>query len=352
MKKEEIKEKKCEKKDKNVKEVDLKAALSCLQKYTDFSRLSVKEVAHGCYGHLYLVCEAYEKDDSKCKKIVKIVIQGRPEIIAKEIAICQMLHNSGLTPNLYNVFHCDGYLFIIMDRYDSNLQNNAADLFKDHEANLRRLEGKSFPWQPYLYREEDLLEMFRIARDLGIIYDIIHGDLKPDQYLWRDSDEKIAVTDFGYGGTSNGTIPALRGWSWLPKCSHNQPLPPQPNDVVEAKLFRAYFNMFQLWSALAFSAKHTTPVLLKSVEKDGSPKYAYLSSQIYPFEKGHPFYIPPSIIEYFTKLENQWADTTIMGAPEGMANIVRQCSGKEAPQTGYFPASGRIRPWRVAAAAA
>lgn len=332
-----------------------KEAELCFEQNTKNYKLGKTELAHGSYGSVYLVCDVIEsKKEEKCNKIVKIVLNGDPKLILKEINIWYLLHDSGLTPTLYEIFHCGIYLFIIMEKFDTNMEVYAEHLFQQHKYNLRYLEGSSFPWERRVYKEKDLIKMFEIARDLGVTHDVIHADLKPDQYLLNLLTGKIAVTDFGKAGTSDGKIPAKRGWTWkiLTKCSYDQPLPPNVKDVLESTDFRAYFNLFQLWESLAFSNIATTAVLLDKPGKGGTPEYAYLSSQIYPFEKGHPLYIPPNIIEFFTKLENQYADVRVSDVPAHMRNLVRECHGKEAPQTAYFPASRQIRPWRVAAAAA
>ncbi len=321
--------------------IDMKEIMDCMRKFTDFTQLSKREVAHGSFGHLYIVCDAYEKEEKHCKKIVKIVVNGCPETVAKEIAIAQLLHDSSLTPNLHNVFHCKNYLFIIMDRYDMNLRQVASKLFQENIGPLKALEGEDFPWRLQMYEEMDLLEMFRLAYELGNKYDIIHGDLKPDQFLWRKADDKIVVTDFGFAGTSDGSIPALRGWTYLGICAHRQPLPPDQKDKVMAKMYKKYFNMFQLWTSLAFRPEQVTAVL----RRDGR-SYAYLSSQIYPFAKAHRFHIPQSVIEIFKMEENPFHDQTDIGVTDdARLKLIRKCRLLHLAETTRFPST--IRPFLI-----
>lgn len=301
----------------------------CLEKYTKYDHLSAKEIAHGSYGFVYAICEAGEKDDSKCPKIVKIVINGQEEMIAKEITIAQLLNGSGNTPNLDRVFNCGEYLFIVMDRYNENLEQRSLQRFQDHKVVLRTLEGKDFPFSRRVFAERELLEMLRIAQELSAA-DIIHGDLKPDQYLWRNTDGKIAVTDFGFSGTSKGEIPAFRGWSWLGKCGHNQPLPPRARDAIP---YKWYFNLYQLWSNLAANNGTVGIVLLN----DGV-SYAYLDSKHYPSEsvKSHRFYIPRPILDMFRRDENQFhAERTSSNSTR--ARLIAECESTTVHHTIKIP---------------
>lgn len=294
----------------------------CLDKYTKYDHLAPREIAHGTYGYVYAICELADKDDSKCPKIVKIVIDGKEDMIAKEITIAQMLQGSGITPELDRVFNCNRYLFIVMDRYDDNLEKRALSLFQQHKVILRTLQGADFPFTRKVFHEIELLEMFRIAKELSR-NDIIHGDLKPDQYLWRKIDGKIVVSDFGFSGTSSGEIPAFRGWSWLGKCGHHQPLPPRNAD---RQPYKRYFNLYQLWSAISCSTDGKIGIVLL---RDGA-SYAFLDSAYYPFaSKDHPFHIPLNVLDMFRRDENQFSgEDEHKTTNSARARLILECKGQ------------------------
>lgn len=302
----------------------------CLDKYTNYSHLGVKEIARGSYGYVYAICEATEKDDSKCPKIVKIIINGQEETIAKEITIAQLLQHSGLTPSLDRVFNCGEYLFLVMDRYSENLEQRASKRFQDHKVILRTLEGIDFPFNRLVFTEQEVSEMFRIAKELSDM-GIIHGDLKPNQFLWRKSDGKIVVTDFGFSGTTDGSIPAFRGWSWLKRCGNFQPLPPRKSDAAP---YKWYFNMYQIWSWMAcFNDGSVCIVLLN----DGT-SYAYMDSKYYTFSssKTHPYYIPVKVLEMFKQDENQFRNES-SSSSSARQRLIEDCRGKDIPKRIRIP---------------
>lgn len=307
----------------------LAEAVACLQKENRKWHISVTEIGRGSLGRIYAVCDVKETKDSECKKIVKIILGSNKEMVNKEVAVMMLLNHSNISPHLYEAFHCDGHSFLILQRFDTTPEKQAELLYQELKATIDAANTTGTEFAEAVYKEAILIKMFEIAKELGARFKIIHGDLKPDQYLMNLLILHMVLSDYGHAGTIDRKIPATRGWSYLAECGNFQPLPTDDEDITQ-DMFEKWFNPYQLWSYFAFNSK---PTLI--LRNDGvTLSYISPSSQDYPFPRGHPLFIPPNVIDFFKGIENA-------GFPDKP-----KCDGVEITAPDYrMPRS--IRPFRV-----
>ncbi len=308
----------------------IKAFSECKQISDKYKLETGIELNRGSNGVIYAACK------TSCNKIIKILKNANEEMFQNEVKIFELLNKSNLTPILYDAVSCGLYDFLVLQRFPAaNVQNMATRRFSD---NLKAIDviTPSSGLYPQLYKETDIIEMFRIAFELSDKYDIIHGDLKPDQYLYAEANTgRLVVTDFGFSGTSDGKMQAFRGWSRLRSCGSWQYLPPT-TDPKEVALYKKYFNAYQLWTYLAFR-EQATPVLLNDRKH-----FRYLASQYYPFAEGHPWHIPYTVLIHFLAQENRtkYDNPANPHSPPPK----QECLGKALPTWTTKSAPGNIYP--------
>ena len=184
-----------------------------LNKY-DFK---LEELGKGQYGKIAVACLA---DGSNCNFAVKTQTYNPSSLptIERELYFLNYLKNvripeqkTHIVPLLYDAWRCpsveyegEGTQYIVMDRWQGDLQS--------------RFKGKD---ETLYCNEDELLQMFQIARAIGEA-GVVHGDLKPDQYLYRSrgpTSVDIALTDFAFAGfvsTDKGkgnVLQPIMGWS-------------------------------------------------------------------------------------------------------------------------------------------
>lgn len=177
----------------------------CMRKYT--AQKGVK-LGQGQYGAIVPACA-----DKECRYVLKIS-SDVPEAL-KDVYFLRLLKDdrlkdgSPIVPTLYDNWLCrfpneEGEMtehsFIVLDRWESDMQK------------LALTRGKEMFRRVAVYSKEELLMMFCLAYYLGKA-GIVHGDLKPDQYLQKGNGKNIVVTDFGFSGKSGSPYVAEMGWS-------------------------------------------------------------------------------------------------------------------------------------------
>lgn len=270
---------------------DFKRATACVQA-AKYAPLEMNELHRGANGKVFVLCDS--SATKHCKKVVKIVrytTEAEKHFWDREVYMFRKLQASLFVPHLYDAFHCGGFGFIVLDRYATNMEKiGRAQAVPFKRADL------------YVYTEKQLLQMFDIAAKLGQVYGVIHGDLKPDQYLAADSEaENMVVTDFGFSGDGE-KYQAIHGWNWIPGCLARTvfdftSLPEE--QIVDLK---KWFNVFQLWWRFVGSG-----VLL--VQKEDK-KYYLLPRN----PDRYPFSSIPQLAMPHTFVEN-------------MLNLYRTCTG-------------------------
>lgn len=325
----------------------LQDAVQCLQKHKTYDdyRLGAVQIHRGSFGRVYALCnlkveaEKTSGDEKACKKIVKIIFHPDAEAIRREVLIFQNLDQSGLTPHIYDHFTCPNYYFLVLERWNTNILKRAEAAYDIYKSKLKAVDPVT-KWAPYVFLEQDLLDMFRIAYDLSQEHGILHGDLKPDQFLVIGN--KIVLTDFGLAGfvlTPDEAadpqfapllaIRAQRGWSWVGPCGHGQPLPPTPKQAEE---YRDYFNVYQLWSWFVFSP-HPVPIL-----RNDRKTFAFMSPLIFPFvSKSHPYHVPALVRQQMMQDETQY----------GLDHGIPGCSIIQLPHLQSVPNPALVRPFVI-----
>jgi hypothetical protein len=221
-----------------------------------------KTLGQGAFGAVYEACV----NINDCKYAVKAAkSDDSDEINANqrdpyflEVLQEKKLDGSNIVPRIYDSWSCrsqdDVTIYTVMDRWQGNMESLA----------LHR------PGRAY-YRSE-LLRMFRIAVFLGQL-GIIHGDLKPDQFLYRNSGGdsealEIVVADFGFSGggkyqytarvgwPANGGIGCPEAWTELDWCKDGKyPCPaddPAMYPTSSKISYPSYINVLHLEAVLIF----------------------------------------------------------------------------------------------------
>ncbi len=307
---------------------DMKEAIKCISNNSKYHVKGV-EIHHGTYGRVYGVCMVEDKHDVDCKqKVVKIIffpadedeaLQKREvENLMREIYIFHKLNTSGISPRIFDAFGCGNYFNIVLERFGLNMWQVGREQVKSFEAQFafalfrNRLPSNFFGVQKetLVYSDFQMRRLFDIAKELGSKYGVIHGDLRPDQYLYQvganvkklagSEKNKIVVSDFGFSGTSTiepGKWRAELGWHFQENCGALfQPLPPvtDENNKERVLMYRNYYNIFQLWFYFSF---HFSPVFVLK----NSNLYVFPHHRQAFTNKDSPYYVPDEAWKLFTE---------------------------------------------------
>lgn len=312
---------------------DVQNALKCVaaHKLTGAIKNSV-ELHRGCFGRIYAYCSI--EDVPQCnKKVLKILMLNNKQDVQdihREVYLFHKLNSTGITPHLYHTFSCGNYFYMVLDRAVSDMHRvmvqQSSDAraqiialyqkLADHSEDKKRMSLKDatyFADRTVLLSVDQLTRMFQIARDLGQQYGVIHGDLKPDQFLYMHEvmgKADMLVTDFGLAGTlEEGRPRAMAGWDFTVGCKRHRELPPPSVSKAVQEAYVKYFNIFQL-ALFFFSLDHDAVVLVLDPPR---------TWRMFPFGKmpfahpDHPFHIPPDALRQFRLMDcGQVASTVQM----------------------------------------
>ncbi len=277
-------------------------------------KLSGKEIHRGSFGRIYAICDLV--DDPKCdKKVVKIILVDKKEEaddLQRELYIFHLLQNTGLTPRIYRTFGCGTYFYIVLERFDMDMYKVGTLQWQNPmiRAEFSKQLDDTLPLDfanrgCLLYTKTQMARMFDIARELGEKYGVIHGDLKADQYLYRNNkglwqSSDIVVTDFGFSGTSTkepGKWHAKLGWHHWAGCGSTMPLPPLAldGDRKAQEAFAKGYNVFQLWFYFAYLSCYVWII------DETTKKFYYFPHHEWTFA-GTRWNVPPRIREGFFNL--------------------------------------------------
>jgi serine/threonine protein kinase len=167
-------------------------------------------LGEGSNGKVFASCKSGNFLDPCNTTVVKISKHANDTTIASEYRWMQMLYNFKLNghhivPYVEKQWTCDNETYMAIERFSGDLWKLGLD------------QGQSFQ-QIFLFTMDQILSMISIANLLGE-NQIIHGDLKPDNFLWKPNPESktnpqiIVVTDFGFSGFANTKPFATLGWS-------------------------------------------------------------------------------------------------------------------------------------------
>ncbi|CAH6418971.1 Hypothetical protein POVN_LOCUS697 [uncultured virus] len=209
----------------------------------------------GSFGEVYPACKtaAAENDPTRCNYVVKLnAISKEYQQIQARIDYTMLfslqdrkwLNSAGkvldLVPRVYNAWLCLDEKFapnsfsFALDRWDGDLLALAEKQHGLLKTNKLSQRGGT----NYIYTLQQFADMLLIAQALDQM-DVIHGDLKPNQFLYKDGGTTICVSDFGgtntYGwGQVRLTCPDVRSTA----------------DLIPGNL-RSNFNRWQLVTYLA-----------------------------------------------------------------------------------------------------
>lgn len=215
-----------------------------------------KVLGKGSFGEASEVCK-----DRKCdgKWILKrILIPTRKSLdtkeqyaarvskmqkeVEQEVYLMRRLKGTHLAPELQTAWRCGDKSFnLVMERFDRNMLEQGQLQFKNHgEVNkYEKVYGTDELF--LLYTERQWTEMLRLAKELGK-QGIIHGDGKPDNLLYRQKDDRVVYTDFGFSGDYKFANPKF-GWSYAFGCPAWSVIPQQQPQ---------YMINFNFWELLMY----------------------------------------------------------------------------------------------------
>lgn len=307
---------------------DLKNAMKCVQLHL-LGTLEEPAIRRGNFGRIYAYCNVSDPEDAKCaKKVLKILLiqkQGHAGDlfdIEREVFVFERLNKSGLSPRLFGHFQCGSYYFLLMERMKLDMLAVATYQAQGLESELRKI----FEQQPQLpvdlidtalrysvvFTDEQLIRMFQIAQDLGRLYHVIHGDLKPDQFLYNEESlfqsKKIYVTDFGFAGLvdSAAKFKARIGFSGRKvgsgatnACDYFSQIPPDAvfqlkNSSSWLENYTRFYNSWQLAQAFL----DTQRIYFIYGAKDGSWRELRFGTDLVA-KASWPFYIQAAVRRRF-----------------------------------------------------
>lgn len=245
-----------------------------------------KFIAAGGQGSLFGFCE---KAGDCTKKVVKIILRAKHEgIYEREAAFFGIVNTTAdenLSPKLYEHFKCKGMGFLVMDRYDGDMQYLAAQQAYDILSSIKtQFEHPELSIQ--LFTEAQFLRMFYLALQLRNS-ETIHGDLRADQFLQKQAGKQMTMIDFGLAGSR--LPPHYRAYlGWAPDNWKERSI----DDRVIPQKFWEYFNLYQL--LVWFLERNDTNGNVTLIQR-GNRQMFYLEDALL-FPPGSPFYIPPAAI--------------------------------------------------------
>lgn len=219
-----------------------------------------KELGRGSFGRVVSLCKEGEEGESgngSCEHVLKIIaIQHDTakvhdydllDLAIREPLFLHRLRNVKLkgkpiTPTLQDAWICFPWFYVVMDKWDGDMDHLAREQAGDEPGVLR------FTYPQFL----KMFQIIELLTKLGIV----HGDLKLDQFLQRNKGNDIVITDFGLAGDAaaadNGKtmVYAPRmGWSHSIGCPATKPI----KELIASPSLKRYFNAWQFESALANS---------------------------------------------------------------------------------------------------
>lgn len=123
---------------------------------------------------------AKEIETKNCKYVIKIQDLGSDKSFENEVAMLRKLNTivPPLAPRMYDYWTCEDEGFIVMDRLQADIEDMTLD--DEDRDSIKELVAT-------LHRQR-----------------LTHGDLKPDNIMYRDNPEtgkrQFFLVDFGFGG--------------------------------------------------------------------------------------------------------------------------------------------------------
>lgn len=177
-------------------------------------------LATGSYGQVAVACKPKDKCEYVEKKIdfrdtrkdkkdkdEENENEENPTTFRREVYYNTLLAKSkNLVPKFIAAWTCGSFGYLVFKRESNNLQDAA------HARQMklfRQLDKCSFLEKDYcvVFTEWEIIEMFTLAWRLGQEYGIVHGDMRPDQFLvsgkvgdHKTKKTKLLLGDLGLAG--------------------------------------------------------------------------------------------------------------------------------------------------------
>jgi serine/threonine protein kinase len=188
---------------------------NCQRDRKYYSEVGKPDLGSGKWGYIKPACRRSSGSDSAsdvCDFAMKITSIENDEDLDRSIRDAYYLNflqnirlnSMPIVPQLLDTYACgEKFMFaIVMDKYDSNMQNYGIHRFANYVLKRRKsVKSRQVPSDKtnLMFDDLQLVRMFQIAHLLSI-YGIIHADLKADQFLYKSSNKLIVLTDFGFAG--------------------------------------------------------------------------------------------------------------------------------------------------------
>lgn len=122
-----------------------------------------------------------------------------------------------VVPKLIKSWLCNNsenkmFTSVTVTDFTSRIKVTAYTLLERWDGDMAFLGEQRTGSRTYAFTPSELLKMFQLALILGE-QGIVHGDLKPDQFLYKNGGKDMVVADFGFaGGRSYKYKNAYMGW--------------------------------------------------------------------------------------------------------------------------------------------
>lgn len=229
-------------------------------------------IGQGSWGKVYSACNSSSlRKENHCRFAIKVIAVNdeedlesakRDEYFLKKLNQVKV-DKQNISPVFYDSWFCPadkdplkGHYLLAMQRFQTNMESRGLEL-----AQQNGLQKGS-----QLFKEKELLRMYRIAAKLGEL-GIVAADLKPDQFLFSQDPLKknpsIVMTDFGFTSTiSQKPFRQKTGWP------SNEEYPP------DFKVCKTEINIDNQKEAIIFNVWHLEAFFITDAIQ--SPTYIQL----------------------------------------------------------------------------
>lgn len=169
---------------------------------------SSRLLGRGSFGMVFELCDAKQKQGSKAVKILWVASANNSSlvdtwsVVFREVYMLDWLAKQlhGMIVPFYGCSAFGNHISITMKRYDHNVLDRSIDNALHYLTLCTPDQIRKWSESPvHVLRLSECRQMFRILLALKS-QGVIHGDAKPDQFLFDKSTGGIVLSDFGCSG--------------------------------------------------------------------------------------------------------------------------------------------------------